>query len=352
MITINLISLYYEANRVTGANKRFDFFAKSLMKNNDVDVIAIVREGEEPSWSKKTITVPRYESLPSPIRRILHFIHLSFICAKLKGVIVNDFMPMPLFTARNKNYFQLVHDIRNFTDYNRAILKKASSFIQKYQWKNAPAIMTVSQFTKNQLVKYCELDHDKVFVSYNGMEESYKKALQREIDFLYIATFEKRKNHKNLVIAFAEYLKSSDPSARLVLVGRDLGYRESINQLIDGLDLRNNITVVDNITEEELADTYQRTHCFVSPSFYEGFGMPIIEAMYYGCNIACSDIEVFKEVAKQHANYFDPDDIDSISNSLRDSRAKSNNNATQIDYVRNNFLWDAIAESFLHLVRK
>lgn len=352
MITINLVSLYYEANRVTGANKRFDFFAKSLIKYNDVEVIAIVRKGEEPSWAKKTITIPRYDSLPSPVRRILQFIHLSFICLKLNGVIVNDFMPVPVFTARKKNYFQLVHDIRNFTDYNRAFLKKMSSFIQKKQWQSVPAILTVSQFTKNQLIEYCDLDSDKVVVSYNGMEESDREALQRDIDFLYIATFEKRKNHKNLVVAFSEYLKSVDSSARLVLVGRDLGYRESIKSLIDTLDISSNVEMIDNVTEQELKDLYQRTRCFVSPSFYEGFGMPIIEAMYFGCNIACSNITVFREIAKQHANYFDPENVVDILNSLNDSRMKSNDDLNQIDYVRNNFLWDAIAESFLRLVRK
>ncbi|MDX6019724.1 glycosyltransferase family 1 protein [Scandinavium sp. V105_16] len=351
MIKINLVSLYYEANRITGANKRFDFFARSLLKRNDVKVIAVVKQGEEPAWADDVITVPRYDRLPAPVRRILHFVHLSFLCFKLDGIIINDFMPVPLFSARKKNYYQLVHDIRNFTEYNRALLKNISSHIQKMQWKKVSNILTVSEFTKTQLVDYCGVNPENVFVSYNGIEETIRVPSRRDIDFLYIATFEKRKNHKNLVLAFSEYVKNVDPNSKLVLVGRDLGYRGGVHTLIEDLSLADNVSIIDNISEKELLNLYERSCCFVSPSLYEGFGMPIIEAMYFGCNVACSNIAVFQEIAKEYADYFDPKDVMDIFRTLQISRGKSNDDAGQVTYVCNHFYWDAIADSFLQTMR-
>ncbi len=352
MTIVNLVSLYYEANRVTGANKRFDFFAKSLQARSDVKVITVVKKGEEPLWASDVITIPRYDCLPASLRRILHFIHLSFVCLKLKGIIVNDFMPVPLFITRKKNYYQLVHDIRNFTEYNRALLKRVSSYIQKRQWKKVANILTVSEFTKAQLVEHCDVQPDRIFVSYNGIEETPRALYERNIDFLYVATFEKRKNHKNLILAFSDYLKETDSNARLVLVGRDLGYRDGITSFINELNIKNNVDIIDSISEPELLQLYENSYCFVSPSFYEGFGMPIIEAMYFGCNISCSNISVFKEIAKEHAEYFDPGSVQDILRSLRASRGKDNNAARQIKYVKERFYWDAIVDSFLQTVRK
>jgi Glycosyltransferase len=130
-----------------------------------------------------------------------------------------------------------------------------------------------------------------------------------------------------------------------------LGYRDSIIKLVEELNIDNNIKFIDSISEEELKNLYEKTYCFISPSFYEGFGMPIIEAMYFGCNVACSNIDVFREIATEHAEFFNPDNIDEIKEALHISRQKENNNSEQIQYVENLFYWDAIAASFLHEIR-
>lgn len=347
-----LCSLYYEKNRITGANKRFDFFGKYLMKRDNVSVIAVVRKGEIPSWAAETITLPRYESLSPILRRIFYFFHLMFLFSKITGVIVSDFMPVPLWFTKKNTYYQLVHDIRNFTEYNRAGLKKISSAIQKIQWTIVPNILTVSEFTKSQLISFCKIKPEKIFVSYNGIEEENRMYKKRDIDFLYIATFEKRKNHNNLIRAFYSYVNKINSNACMYLIGRDLGCKENIKNLVDELDLTHSIIFLESVTEGELSDLYERTRTFVSPSLYEGFGMPIVEAMYFGCNIACSDIDVFREIAGGHATYFNPCDVDNILNGMHSSVMKSNDNPDSISYVKSKFLWDSIISQFLKMVEK
>ncbi|WP_133159623.1 glycosyltransferase family 4 protein [Lelliottia aquatilis] len=351
-MNILLCSLYYEKNRVTGANKRFDYFGKTILAQKNITLTVVVREGDVPEWSSSAIVLPRYKNIPTPLRRVLYCLHLTYICSRFKGIIVNDFMPVPILFSKKNVYFQLVHDIRNFTDYNRAVLKKISSYIQKRQWKKVPNILTVSQFTKNQLIKYCNIDQNRIAVSYNGIEVSSKDKKNRDIDFLYIATFEKRKNHANLIHAFLDYTVKINSEACLYLIGRDLGYKQGIEALVTELGLTKSVIFIETITEHELKGIYERTCCFVSPSLYEGFGMPIIEAMYYGCNIACSNIEVFEEIAQEHAFYFEPNDVQSILQGMCLARSSENNNINNISYVESKFTWDSITAAFLNLVGK
>ncbi len=352
VVNIILSSLYYEKNRVTGANKRFDFFGKNLQSRENINLTVLVREGEAPDWAENSITLPRYDSMPSVIRRLVYCIKLTFIFYRRDGVIINDFMPVPLIFSKRNYYYQLVHDIRNFTDFNRAAVKKISSLFQKIQWRMVPNILTVSSFTKNQLIKYCNINPNKIAVSYNGIDPVKRNKAKKDIDFLYIATFEKRKNHDNLIKAFSVYVKNCDQHARLYLIGRDLGYRKHIETLISKYQIDKFVTIIEKISESELKNIYERTYCFVNPSLYEGFGMPLIEAMYFDCHVICSDIDVFHEIAKKHAYYFDPLDHGSILNAMKEIKNTEIKGESKTCYTIKNFSWSAIVDNFLNLLVK
>ncbi|WP_407209309.1 glycosyltransferase family 4 protein [Enterobacter hormaechei] len=351
-MNIILSSLYYEKNRVTGANKRFDFFGKNLQSRENINLTVLVREGETPDWAENIITLPRYDSMPSVIRRLVYCIKLTYIFYKHEGVIINDFMPVPLVFSKRNYYCQLVHDIRNFTDFNRAAVKKISSLFQKIQWRIVPNILTVSSFTKNQLIKYCNVNPYKIAVSYNGIDPVKRKKVKKDIDFLYIATFEKRKNHDNLIIAFSNYVKKYEQHATLFLIGRDLGYRKHIEALISKYQIGEFVTIIEKLSESELNILYERTYCFVNPSLYEGFGMPLIEAMYFDCHVICSDIDVFHEIAKEHAYYFDPLDHESILNAMKEIKNTEIKDGCKTSYAIKNFSWSAIADNFINLLVK
>ncbi|EIV7764928.1 hypothetical protein MA117_004559 [Escherichia coli] len=101
---IFLCSLYYESKRVTGANKRFDYFGKYLARNEEVSLTVIVRDGEIPSWATDAIVLPKYQYLPPLFRRILYWLHLSKIFFKCdchpsdnKAIIAIDGKALLLF---------------------------------------------------------------------------------------------------------------------------------------------------------------------------------------------------------------------------------------------------------------
>ena len=350
------ISLYYKKEIVTGANKRLEFFTLSVYKNAEISIV--VCKNETPEWAI-TNNIPVYE-LDCSINdsRIKKWYYLSKFLLNIEpSIIINDFMPIPFFLSRKKHiFYQLVHDIRNNTQFHRSSNKIWSSRFQKYQWKISKNIITVSKFTKEQIIKLCDIHKDKIFVSYNGIDDSAIEPIElinssnRDIDLLYIATFEKRKNHINLL----KSIENIDFDLNIIFLGRDLGNLNEIQKYYAQILTKKkniNIEFIESVENEgELKKLYLRSKVFVSPSLYEGFGMPIIEAMTNGCIISCSNIDVFKEIASKYAYFFDPENINDIESVLIDCLKKENLAVKeQVEYVKEKFTWDSIAKKFIEL---
>ena len=224
--------------------------------------------------------------------------------------------------------------------------------IQRHQWRKSNKIITVSNFIKDELINKCSIKSEDVFVSSNGLDDRYydiKSSVERDIDITYIATFEKRKNHKYLIRALSKY--SSNKKIKLYLIGKDLGTLENIKKMIFKL---NNIEVclIDSIpNEKDIIAIYDRTKLFVYPSLYEGFGMPLIEAIARGCRVLCSDIPVFREIAGDIPKYFN---LEADSQSLMNLIEKKLNSKDSTNIEHNLFLdkyrWSKISKQFyLHV---
>ena len=343
-----LTSLYYLKDRVTGANKRFDELGRRLLASPNLDVFVIVQTGQCPEWcdDAKVIYIKEYNS---KLQRLVSWFHLSWVLLRLpKGVLYSDFQPIPLFCGTKHLHYQLIHDLRNWTEFARGGLGLLSSFFQRWQLRTAHKVVTVSEFSKNDIIQKCDLKSEKIFVSYNGITDAYSKVAEPEFiyDLIYVATYEKRKNHMNLIKA----IEQLPFDVKTCLIGRDLGSLDSIQSYIKTSKSTNlkNITFIEHISEDELINLYQQTKLFVSPSLLEGFGMPLIESAACGTQVCCSDIEVFREIMKDSAFYFDPNSIDEIEKALHSALSTTEN---KLNLSIDTFRWDTIAKAFEHEIR-
>lgn len=306
-------SFYYKSNLKTGANKRFENIISAFAKHisDDQRIIVLIKKGNiSDRFIHDKIDVHEVSRFPF-FDRLFTFVSYSFrLMSYKKMIVVTDFMPVPLLALSKHLHFQLIHDIRNFTKFKRVDLFSFGKIIQKMQWKKCQNIITVSDFTKKELTQKCKIEPEKIIVSPNGIDRSYLPVPSnnnRDIDILYIATFEKRKNHQLLVEALEKY--SGIDRLRVCLIGKDLGTKDQIISSINLLENNIDVDVIDHVgTESELIGYYDRSNLFVSPSLYEGFGMPLVEALSRGCKVLCTDIEVFREVGRDHVEYFSPDD--------------------------------------------
>ncbi len=182
---------------------------------------------------------------------------------------------------------------------------------------HARHLFTVSQTICNELVTYYKIPRNKISVTYNGISDDLKAdsdnfELIKEKIILSVGTFNKRKNQQNLVKAF---LKSDiQKEYTLVLVG-DKNKIFSDSGIGDD-ELGDNIKIYQRLTDEELKTLYERAEVVVSLSGYEGFGIPMLEGLFFGSKILCSDIPVYRELFEQYAVFCNPLQIDNVAQQL------------------------------------
>lgn len=341
-------SLYFKRSVFTGANKRFDELGRLYVRLLPKQFRIIVCEGEQPDWApdENCLFVPAYRN---QAQRLRAFVALQSLLRRLDpGIVVSDFMPIPFFGLRKHEHYQLIYDLRNFTEFKRGGLSFLTEAFQKRQLTRSTRIITISDFSRNDIVKYCSIAPQKIVVSYCGIDQAHFAAQDqrdRTIDILYVATFEPRKNHAALVRA----LGLSPSGLRVRFIGRDLGTRDEVMAMANTLveDKGFEIEFIDSVSEAELIDSYRNAGVYVFPSLLEGFGMPLIEAMATNCRVACSDIEVFREICEDHAMYFDPLDAKSIWSSI-DQALNSESASGTSNYATARFSWEKIGRDLLN----
>lgn len=349
-------SFYYKANLKTGANKRFENIISSLVNHlsKNQKIIVLIKKGNRSEcFLNDKIEIHEIPDF-ALLDRFFSFIFFSIRLSSYDPmIVVSDFMPIPLRALSKHFHFQLVHDVRNFTQFKRTDYFSFGSFFQKSQWGKCQNIITVSNFTKNELMHYCKIDSEKIFVSPNGIDQSYLNSVptsKPDIDILYIATFEKRKNHQLLVKSLANY--NDERSIRVCFIGKNLGNKQEVRKLAALLGNKVTVDFIDNInTEKELIDFYDRSNLFISPSLYEGFGMPIIEALARGCKVLCSDIEVFREIGGNHVEYFPVDDHNGLLSLIVKNIDNTNRLPISSDFIES-YKWSNISRNLIEFFNK
>ncbi|MFC6099792.1 glycosyltransferase family 4 protein [Olivibacter domesticus] len=257
-------------------------------------------------------------------------------------------------TLFNKNQLICVHDV--------AFLKKEKwfkwSFRQYYKFMipklvaGSRGVITVSEFSKKEISEKLSVNLSEISVIYNAPADQFMSSqfyeLQNEKSdyFLFVGSRDPRKNLHLLLGLFA--LKEFDKQ-RLIVVG---GNSKSFNQM-DLVDLPN-VEFKSGCNDKELAHLYRSAKALINPSLYEGFGLPLIEAMASGCALILSDIEVFKEVVGKGATYFDPSSIDSISVAMRNFLKlpeETKKQQIQQNYIRSkDFTWEKSSRKLLDFI--
>lgn len=195
--------------------------------------------------------------------------------------------------------------------------------------KKSRAIVVISDFVKNDLINnYSWLDPHKVFVVKCGYDQNvFNDNISNSLSELQqdYYTFEKDYfiavgatfAHKNLeVIIDALYRRKDTNDFNLIIVGGNSKYRRKLEELVFTLNLSNCVKFLGYVSNKQLVTLYQKSLGLIYPSLYEGFGLPILEAMACGCPVIASNIEVFHEVGSDSILYFDPLSSDSLNHSI------------------------------------
>jgi len=199
----------------------------------------------------------------------------------------------------------------------------SKSFVLLYDFlipriaKNSERIITVSQSSKNELIKVFDLDPNKISIVNNAVNilripDNVNNTNQLNLKkfILAVGSIDPRKNLGNLIKAFT-LVKSS--GYKLIIIGGKSNVFAS-SDLVNNLN--EEIIYTGYLSDEELAFFYSHADLFIYPSLYEGFGIPPLEAMSYGCPTIVSNISSLKEVCGEASIFVNPNNIESIASAI------------------------------------
>ncbi|WP_186431538.1 glycosyltransferase family 1 protein [Clostridium sp. BSD9I1] len=216
-----------------------------------------------------------------------------------------------------------VHDLipfyyyENYKDSIKYLENLYIRFRLKQSVLKSDKIITISQYSKNDIIKRFNIKHNNITVIHNGIKKKLKKHNQAiKICDNYIFAISSDLPHKNyigLLKSYAIYYKNSKHPLKLVVCGVKK-YRDFSN-LIEK-NIFENILHLEYISDEELQNYYEKCSFFVFLSKIEGFGFPPLEALMYNKNVICSNTSCFTEVLGDSVVYVNPDDYREISKEM------------------------------------
>ncbi len=217
-----------------------------------------------------------------------------------------------------------IHDL-SYIFYPNEFLKKdlyQLTHWTKYTVSKATKIIAVSNSTKKDLIRVYGLPENKIAVIYNGFEKytrvkpsKFKIKENKKPYLLYVGTLQPRKNVGVLLQAFYKF-NQIYPEFELVIAGKKGWMYEKIFEQIADLGLEDKVYFTDYISDFQLAYLYENAFCLVMPSLYEGFGLPILEAMSFNLPVLSSFSSSLPEIGGEACFYFDPNDVNELVEKL------------------------------------
>jgi glycosyltransferase involved in cell wall biosynthesis len=236
----------------------------------------------------------------------------------------SPYMNVPFLPIKAKKRVVTLHDVFHIANPQYYGLLKRIAIWPYYFFSTrlSHKILTVSQFSKKQIIKYFgNKIGGKTDVVYNGCNINDSSIVGMQLDSPYLLFVGSIKPHKNLKNALLAFEKLIDYQLKFVIVGKKDGFitgDEDVFSIIETINAdRERVLFTGNIDDKELYSYYKGANMLIMPSFYEGFGLPIVEAMHFSITIACSDIEIFHEIGGNDLLYFDPKNIESIEQTIR-----------------------------------
>jgi glycosyltransferase involved in cell wall biosynthesis len=233
--------------------------------------------------------------------------------------------------------------------------------------RQAHAIISVSAATRDDLVERLGVPPEKITVIHHGADEAFQplppESLQPALDrlglrpgyVLFLGTFEPRKNVAGLLNAYARLRQRLPDAPPLVLAGGKGWLFEPTAELMQTLQLESRVQFVPDFAGSDAPALYNGASVFVLPSHYEGFGIPVLEAMGCGIPTLISNRSALPEVAGEAALKMDPDDADSMADALyrvlTDSTLRAALRQRGLERIRK-FSWEKAARETLEVYNR
>jgi glycosyltransferase involved in cell wall biosynthesis len=269
-----------------------------------------------------------------------------------------------VFPCRKSRKVMTIYDLTfiKYPQFTDSVVARYGDRVRRcLKWTDL--VLTISESSKRDIVEYLGFPADRIVVTplASRYELDYKPQIDQNIGYdlgqpyiLFVSTIEPRKNIVGLIDAFDELKRKQNIPHNLVLVGQKGWRYEAIFERIERSPYRDNIYHLNYLSNDAVAMLYRQAELFIYPSHYEGFGLPVLEAMTLGTPVICSDNSSLPEVAGDAALYVSCEDSTGMAEAMARIIGDSQLRQSLIDRGRQQaaqFSWDRTAKETLQAYR-
>lgn len=349
---------YQTLKRITEANKDVHFvflfdrpFSEEFIFNDNITPIIVSPQARHP---------------------FLYYAWFEFgVKSTLNGLKPDLFLSPDGFLSLGAKCKQLpvIHDINflhNPKDVKPLTRRYYNYFFPKFA-RGATRIATVSEYSKKDISENYKINPDKIDVVYNGINSSFKPVsdivkaeTKRRFSngrdyFLFVGSLNPRKNISRLIQAFDAFKKETHSDMKLVLAGSHAWGGSDIYKTIDELSCKDDIVFTNRLSEEDLANVMASAFALTFVPYFEGFGIPLVEAMQSEIPVITSNVTSLPEIAGDAALFVNPYEVNEIKNAMLKLRSDDNLRLSLVEkgkQRKNNFSWDKSADLLWKSVEK
>lgn len=291
-------------------------------------------------------------------RIFLYFLPIELFIGKRDIYVCDGWIPFTIFKSKK---IAIVHDLMSKIypeNYNSIMKLYLYTYFRRI--KKADRVIAVSETTKADIIKFLNIPSDKIEVIYNGIDNEYLNNIKNfeEIDrndinfnnkyIFYIGEMRKNKNLFNAIKGFEKYYLETKDDIYFYIAGKKSFEYENIYEYIKNSTIKDRVKFLGYVSDEIKLKLYKHSFAFIFISFYEGFGIPILEAMMMKTPVITSNCSSMKEIAEGASILVEPTDINEIYKKI----VELNDNDTRKSIIEEgykrveNFTWDDSINKF------
>jgi len=330
-----LIDAHLSENKLTGIGRYLNGLITSLLKiDQNNEYFLLIREGIAPSHPLSKLEAGNLKKIPVHLRGVSPCQHIVIpkILSKVKpGIYHHPHFDLPLF----QQYPSVitVHDVKyiRYPEYfsqkrhTKAIYMKK---MLKSSLHRSKKVIAVSKSTKKDILELFDVNEDKIVVVHHGLTNRFTEENHSDINVLkkygihskFILFVGERRPHKNivnLIKAFKILLNSVKEKLQLLIIGKGYSNYTEPEKIIVKENLNSKVVLTGFVPDNELQILYQEAEMLVLPSFYEGFGFPLIEAMTLKTPVLGSNRTSIPEIIGNAGLLFNPDNVDELATKMK-----------------------------------
>ncbi|MCD7804494.1 MAG: glycosyltransferase family 4 protein [Oscillospiraceae bacterium] len=325
----------YVGKKITGIGRNLISLLNNATGGNSFVIYVNEDMAEDFTFTNQNVTVKTYKVSKNSSMGNLLWTTFVFPFVVLKEKADRALIPnFTLLLLKFKPTYVIMHDLIEYNipnKFSRLKMFYRTKIANPMTAKRADKIITVSNNSKRDLMKFLEVKDEKITVIYNGVDqEKFRPISEKECNrifqerkwshnyILYVGTIDHPgKNAMSVIKSFEALKKNGDYEGSLILAGMPGAGYEVVEAYINESEYKNDIILPGFVTDEELVALYTCCDVFCFVSLYEGFGIPPLEALSCGAKVVVSNVSSLPEVVGDLGWSVDPYSIDEITNSIK-----------------------------------